>query len=68
MLWFAEATLAWRGVLGCEAQDLTPIATFKTQDECKAALEAHRDPVTGRFLKVWRCHPDTVDPRGPKGG
>ena len=50
-------------VLGYEAQDLEAIATFKTKGECETALEAHCNPITGRFINVRQGHRGTVDPR-----
>lgn len=66
VLWFAQGT-PYHHVLVYRAQDLHALAAFKTKRECEAAMEAHRNPAIGRFLNVWQCFPDTVDPRGPKG-
>ncbi len=37
---------------------------FKTKGECEAAVEAHRNPLRGRFLDV---AVPSRDRRGPKG-
>lgn len=75
----AEAACAW--VLWGQASSLAggfmshPMDAFKTREEChaeKASREARMkaEIKEGRALGVvlFSCLPDTIDPRGPKGG
>jgi len=53
-----------------------PSESFKTLDQCKTFAEKmnmrgptfSRDAAGDRYISSNVCLPDTVDPRGPKGG
>lgn len=45
-----------------------PVLAYQTLSECNAGMQREREgmKVLGE-TKTYRCLPDTIDPRGPKG-
>lgn len=73
VLW-SRATVAERNQL---VDRLTPVTGFPTSQECESrasdlskTTEAEKTAMRGLGVQslVYTCFPDTVDPRGPKGG
>jgi hypothetical protein len=54
--------------------DSGPKVAFLTREECEQQLQTRRqflskaDPAADKGMSFLVCLPDTVDPRGPKGG
>jgi len=88
VLWFQDSVKrAGTGLLPPERQEWEIIDTYKSKEQCQAAVASLREEwrriaqvinvgdyahiVFGNDLSIHReirCLPDTVDPRGPKGG
>ncbi len=63
----ASAECAWvMWAYGGTDKVHSPMFSFTTLGECEAGIVRLKQ--TGADLGfVWRCLPDTIDPRGPKG-
>src|SRR5688572_11877076 len=71
----ADAACAWVLWVATFHPDMPPLidpsGAFETKAECDAALsrrEPREMPSDSRIKRHFACYPDTVDPRGPKGG
>src|SRR2546428_13794468 len=70
VMWTKQALLS----KGTHAPELEFQAAYKSVEDCVRALDqkdpGHRMMATVLILgdRAWMCLPDTVDPRGPKGG
>jgi len=68
VLWLTSYQMSGRKAT---AEVTQPAEAFATKAECVKAIEEHQELDARRKKQpetYYRCFPDTVDPRGPKGG
>jgi hypothetical protein len=71
VLWQEQTVTGSTGVI--QATRWSPIGGSSGIGPCGKALppdsrEPRADATPGELVKQYRCLPDTIDPRGPKGG
>jgi hypothetical protein len=70
VVWLEQTLVAPNGII--QGTRWSPIGGYPLAAECMKALpedsrESRADGNPGALAKQYRCFPDTVDPRGPKG-